>query len=414
MVPVSSDPCRNRRAALLDRWGDGLILVRGAGAAEGRNPNFAYLTGLAEPRAALLMSTPGVRIGTGRMHPGPDYVRGRMARQLLFLPVADPLLARWGEEGTATLGGVRAEDAGVDAVLSSGELETVLGAALQSASRLYLVRGWPASVGGEDDPDTVFAARLRRRFFDLEVRDGSRAVHEMRRLKGADEVARIERAIAVTAEALERAFAAAVPGAQEHEVEAEITRVYRRHGATHAFEPIVGSGANAVLLHYVANSGPVRSGELLLLDTGCALDGYVSDVTRTIPVGGRFNPRQREVYEAVLRAQEAAFEACRPGALLGEIHARTYDVLRRAGFGPHYIHGTSHHLGLETHDVGDVHAPLAPGAVITVEPGAYLADEALGVRVEDDVLITETGCRVLSAAIPRTIEQLEARLGAVS
>jgi Xaa-Pro aminopeptidase len=245
---------------------------------------------------------------------------------------------------------------------------------------------------------------------NLDVRDGSPTVHEMRRSKDETEVAAIGEAIEVTAQAFDRLLGSVREGLQEHELEAEIARVYRAHGATHAFDPIVACGARALQLHYRDNRGPVVSDELLLVDSGASLNGYKADITRTYPVNGRFSKRQRQVYETVLEALGAAVAACKPGVLLGDLHRHAWEVIERAGFGEHFIHGTSHHLGLETHDVGDVHRPLTAGAVITVEPGIYLPDEQLGVRIEDDVLITESGHRVLSVSIPRTIDEIERRM----
>jgi Xaa-Pro aminopeptidase len=193
----------------------------------------------------------------------------------------------------------------------------------------------------------------------------------------------------------------------EHEVEGEITHRYRAHGATHAFEPIVACGVNAVFPHYKANSARIEAGKLLLIDTGAVLDGYRSDVTRTVPVDGKFNERQRKIYDTVLRAQREAIEICRAGALLADVHAKAFEVIRSAGFGDYFIHGTSHHLGLETHDAGDVHRPLTAGSVITVEPGIYIPDEEIGVRIEEDVLVTENGPRVLTDSIPRDAEEVE-------
>jgi Xaa-Pro aminopeptidase len=172
----------------------------------------------------------------------------------------------------------------------------------------------------------------------------------------------------------------------------------------------VACGINAVFPHYHANSARIEPGKLLLIDTGAALDGYRSDVTRTLPVDGRFSDRQRKVYETVLGAQRQAIEMCRPGALIADIHSKAYDVIAAAGFGEHFIHGTSHHLGLETHDAGDIHRPLVEGAVITVEPGIYLPDEEIGVRIEDDVLVTAAAPRILSEAIPTTAEEIEGRM----
>jgi Xaa-Pro aminopeptidase len=399
-----------RRESLLETLPEGLILVRGA-AGGGLNQNFFYLTGIAEPGGALLLAGRGVRIGTGRAHPGPDYVRGRMVRQVLFLPPRDPLAATWGEQGAATVESVDAGEVGVDAVLPTGQLEPLLTGALPEVGELHYVRAAPPSLVGHDDPDSAWAARVGRRFLNLRLRDASPVVHEMRCSKDEDEVRAIERAVAVTAEALEAAAKVLRPGVREHEVEAEITRVYRARGATHAFEPIVACGLNAAILHYTENSAQVEADRLVLIDTGACLDGYCADVTRTLPVGGRFGPREREVYEVVLRAQEQTIAQCRPGALLGDLHARAYEVIAEAGFGEQFIHGLGHHLGLDTHDVGDVHRPLEAGAVITVEPGIYLRDEQIGVRIEDDVLITGDGNRVLTQEIPKSVEEIEGRLG---
>lgn len=398
-----------RRRALLAATGADLLLVRGQGA-EGVNPNFTYLTGIDERRGALLMATEGLRIATGRNHPGRDYVRGRTVRQVLFLPVPDRVAARWGEDAAATTDSVDPSAAGIDALLPIGELAPLLEQALAGAGVLHYVRGSPPHLAAADDPDGAFVSRVRRSFFSVEVRDVTPAVHEMRRIKDAGEVARIERALAVTATALESVLPRIRAGAAEYELEAEIVRTYRAAGAQHAFDPIVATGANANLLHYRANDARLAAGEVVLIDSGARLAGYCSDVTRCYPVDGRFTPRQREVYETVRRALHEAIAACRAGTLLADVHSRAWDVIDRAGFAAHFIHGTSHHLGLETHDAGDVHRPLAPGCVVTVEPGIYLPEEGLGVRLEDDVLVTADEPRVLSAAIPTDPDEIERRL----
>jgi Xaa-Pro aminopeptidase len=403
---MKAQPYLDRRGILMEQLQKGLIFVPGRGPS-GVNADFLYLTGIAEPRGALLLAPGGTRIETGRLHPGPDYVRGRLAQQLLFLPPADPLAARWGEDSAATLDDLTAADVGVDAVMASTQLNDVLGNALQRAGLLFYSRAWEPSLAGADDPDALLAARIQRRFLGLEIRDARPAVHEMRRLKDQTEIGCLERAVAVTAEGLDRVLRMARPGLNECEIEAELTRVYRGRGARHAFDPIVGAGPNALSLHYKENSGPIGEEQLLLVDTGAAVEHYCADITRTYPAGGRFTDRQREVYETVLRAQEAAISAAGPGVLMGDLHATTWAVIDEAGLSEHFVHGLGHHLGLETHDVGDVHRPLSPGAVITVEPGVYIPDEKIGVRIEDDLLITESGCRVLSEAIPKEVEEIE-------
>lgn len=411
-MSTRNEPFAARRELLMERLPDGVILVRGAGTPDtgGVNPSFFYLTGIREPRAVLMLVPGGARITGGRSVPGPDYMRGRIVRQVLFLPNRDPLAARWGEDAAATVESVDAGDVGVSVVLPVQNVPTVLGQALQATETLYYVRNKLPALGAEGDADVAFVAEIRRHFFHLVIQDATPDVHAMRRIKDAGEIRGIERSIAVVEEALERVFGMVRPGLREYEIESEIVATYRRHGGQHAFEPIVAAGANALIMHYRQNSAELRPGDLLLIDTGVSLNGYRADITRTLPVDGRFTERQREVYEAVLAAEQAATSECRPGAFLGDLHARAHETLAAEGLEEHFIHGIGHHLGLETHDVGDVQAPLVPGAVITIEPGVYIQDESIGIRIEDDVAITDEGHRVLSHAIPRAAADLEQRL----
>jgi len=403
-----------RRRRLMDEVREGCVVIGGLGP-EGANPNLFYLTGLAEPAATLVLAPSGVRVGTGRKHPGPDYVRGRIVRQVLFLPPADPLAARWGEGSSVVLGSVDAADLGLDELLPAPDLNEVLGAWLASNSTVHLVRGFPASLAGPPDPDSMFATRIRDRFIGVTIRDATPVVHEMRRVKEDAEQDAIRRSIDVTRQALEALIGRMAHARSECELEAEITRVYRSHGGAHAFEPIVGCGRHALELHYTNNDGPVRHGELLLVDTGARIAGYRSDITRTFPVSGKFSERQREVYDTVLRAQSAAIAACRPGALVGDIHARAFEVIAQAGFAAEdFPHGIGHHLGVDTHDAGDYQRPLEAGCVLTVEPGLYLAGEGIGIRIEDDVLVTTDGPTVLSEAIPRGADEVEAWMAGVA
>jgi Xaa-Pro aminopeptidase len=412
MTSISSTPtlvaaCLDRRHRLMGELSEGLVLIRGA-AASGVNENFRYLTGLAEPRGVLLLAPEGLRIGTGRRYPGRDYVRGKMAREVLFLPSRDPLLAKWGEDAAAVADDATPAAHAVDAIFPVSEFAEVFGKALLDVDVLHVIRSAVPTVGGAPDLDATFVDDLRRRFFGLTVTDATGLVHGMRRLKGPEEIVQMEQAALVTREAVEHVMRVARPGMREHELEGEVLRVYRSHDAGLAFEIIVAAGKNANLLHYTANNGRVSAGDLVLLDTGASVAGYRADVTRTFPAGGRFSPRQRAVYEVVLRAEQAVIDACRPGAKLEELHAIAWDVIEEAGFSASFPHGTSHYLGLDTHDVGDAAAPLEPGAVITVEPGIYLPEEGFGVRIEDDVLITGNGHRVLTEAIPKTVAAVEA------
>ena len=250
----------------------------------------------------------------------------------------------------------------------------------------------------------------------------------------------MRRAARITSAAHRRAMQATRPGRSEYEIEAELLHEFRRNGAQFpAYSPIVAGGANACVLHYVANNATLRAGDLLLIDAGCELDGYASDVTRTFPVSGRFSAAQRDVYEVVLGAQRAAIAEVRPGKRWNEPHdaavrvlaqgmldlkllAGTLDeVLEKETYKRFYMHRTGHWLGLDVHDAGDYKRSgewreLAPGMVLTVEPGLYIRADAdvpsalhnIGIRIEDDVAVSAAGPEVLTAETPKAAGEIEA------
>jgi Xaa-Pro aminopeptidase len=272
------------------------------------------------------------------------------------------------------------------------------------------------------------------------VHDVRALLDDMRLVKDAHELGVMRRAARIAAAAHRRAMQRARPGRAEYEIEAELLHEFRRNGAQFpAYSPIVAGGANACVLHYVFNDAPLRDGDLLLIDAGCELDGYASDITRTFPVNGRFSPAQREVYELVLAAQRAALEAVRPGSGWNEPHDAAVKVLaqglldlklipgsldealEKETYKRFYMHRTGHWLGLDVHDAGDYKREgrwraLAPGMTLTVEPGLYIraADDIperlrnIGIRIEDDVLVTETGCEVITAEAPKSVADVEA------
>ena len=193
----------------------------------------------------------------------------------------------------------------------------------------------------------------------------------------------------------------------EYEVHAIVEFVFRSLGAQHAaFPSIVGSGPESCHLHYNQNRRTLLRGDLMICDVGCRKDLYCADVTRTFPVSGQFTRRQRTIYDTVLAAQEAALAAAKPGVLVKDVHQAATDVIAKAGFAPYFFHGTSHYLGIEAHDAGSYDRPLEPGVVITIEPGIYIAAEELGVRIEDDVLVTEAGAVRMTHA-PRDAGEIE-------
>jgi Xaa-Pro aminopeptidase len=271
---------------------------------------------------------------------------------------------------------------------------------------------------------------------------------EMRVVKDAAEIDTMRRACRIAADAHARAMRACRPGLREYHLEAELLHAFRSAGAqAPAYNAIVAAGANACVLHYRAGDAELRDGDLCLIDAGCELDSYAADVTRTFPVNGTFSGPQRAVYELVLAAQHAALDATRPGAAFSAPHDAAVRVLTQGlidlklvdgsvdgalesgAFRQFYMHKTSHWLGLDVHDVGDYldpaaavtegsrpPRPLQPGMVVTVEPGLYLRPAAnvpeafhhIGVRIEDDVLITAGGCEILSAAAPKHAAEIEA------
>jgi len=385
--------------------------------------DFVYLTGFAEEDSVLVLL------------PHADQ------RAVLFLRERDQLAEIWNGR---RLGTERAPEAlGVDAAYPIEELWERLPELLEGSERVVY------RTGADEDRDRRMisaCAGLRQR-----VRGGARApaelvdpslwLHEQRLVKDADEIAVLRRAAAVTAEAHQLAMAAAAPGKNEREIDALLDYTFRARGGTgQAYSNIVAGGANACILHYTENDAPLVDGELLLIDAGCEFDYYASDVTRTFPVNGRFDAEQRALYDVVLTAQKEAVAAARPGATALDLHAialrRLVEGLVGLGllrgdvdaciedesYERFYMHKTGHWMGLDVHDCGayfvdGVSRELEPGFVTTVEPGLYVAadDETveerwrgIGIRIEDDVLITPDGHEVLTAATPKELEDVEA------
>lgn len=268
-------------------------------------------------------------------------------------------------------------------------------------------------------------------------------VHEMRLFKSEEEIAVLRRAGEITALAHTRAMEKCRPGMFEYQLEGEILHEFNRHGARFpSYNTIVGGGENGCILHYTENESPLQDGELVLIDAGCEYQGYAGDITRTFPINGKFTPAQREIYDIVLASLDAALELYRPGtsmqevtqevvrimiaglAKLGILKGDVDQLISENAHRPYFMHGLSHWLGLDVHDVG-VYGPdrsrtLEPGMVITVEPGLYIAPDAdvppqyrgIGIRIEDDILITETGNENLTASVVKRPDDIEALMAA--
>jgi len=327
---------------------------------------------------------------------------------VLFLPPRNPSQERWtglrlGPDSTA------ARLSGIRRVLPTDSLDAMLGELTFRGAGGPLFVPLDATTRGESRvKDLAFAGR--------DVRNLRPIVDSMRLVKDADEIARMRKAIDISAAGHVAAMQAARPGMWEYEIEAALEAAFRRNGADRVGYPsIVGSGPNTTTLHYDVNRRQTRDGDLVVVDAGAEWGQYTADVTRTFPVNGKFTPRQKAIYDLVLATQQAAFDSTRPGSTIGRLNRVARDYMRaHAGSlcgdqtcDAYFIHGLSHWLGMDVHDVGDYSTPLRSGMVLTIEPGIYLPQEALGVRIEDDVLVTSTGAEWLSAKAPKTTAEIE-------
>ena len=259
--------------------------------------------------------------------------------------------------------------------------------------------------------DLAFLREVRDHYPLLPVKNPEKALGRLRMIKSPSEIGLLRRAIEISCRAQLDAVEQARPGMPEYEIQAIIEKRFTSSGARRPGYPsIVGSGPNSCVLHYDASERTGEQEDLLLMDVGAEYKRYTADVTRTIPLSGRFTPEQRKIYEIVLRAQKAAIAAIRPGVPFVDIHKTARKVIEEAGYGSQFFHGTSHFLGLDVHDAGDTSATLRAGMVLTVEPGIYIPEKRIGVRIEDDVLVTPDGAELLSGCAPREADAVETQM----
>lgn len=424
----------DRRKTLLATIGPGVMVIPAAPTFIRNNDveheyrqgsDFYYLTGFDEPESVLILEN-----------------RDGKLTSTLFLRDRDPDRETWDgprlgvERAVATLA--------VDEALSIRSFDEKFPDFLENHRRVHYRLGFDRRFDERflKALDVVRTRSRRGVECPSEIVDPGISVHEMRLRKTEAEIENMRRAGAITREAHLAAMNAALPGRYEYEVEAELLRVFRAHGSERpAYGSIVGSGPNATILHYRKNDRRLEEGDLLLIDAGAEYGYYASDVTRTFPVSGKFSPAQREIYEIVLASQLAAIDAVCPGATLEGIHdvavsvlvdgllklglltGDKQEILAKGDYKAFYMHRTSHWLGMDVHDVGRYHQagaprPLEPGFVLTIEPGLYIPVQAaveeryrgIGVRIEDDVLVTADGRDNLTRDIPKTIAELEAQL----
>jgi Xaa-Pro aminopeptidase len=284
---------------------------------------------------------------------------------------------------------------------------------------LYTILPYEKELGGyPHERETVDWLKLAAPRTNLKDIRGS--LIDLRLIKGPTEIAFLRQAIELSLDAHFAAFKMMHPGIWEYQVAAKMVEVHAMGGSeAEAYAPIVGAGPNSTALHYDNLGRKIQDGDIVVMDVGAQYSGYAADITRTVPANGKFTPRQREIYDIVLGAQNAALEALKPGADMcrkgkQSLYKISYDYINSHGkdlngkpLGQYYIHGLGHNIGLDVHDPGDSCNPLKPGQVVTMEPGIYIPEENLGVRIEDDVLITETGYELLSRKLPRTADEIE-------
>ncbi|HXV39976.1 MAG TPA: aminopeptidase P N-terminal domain-containing protein [Steroidobacteraceae bacterium] len=434
---MKQDEFARRRRQLMRIMGKGAIAILPAAPVRTRNndveyfyrpdSDFFYLTGFAEPESVAVL-IPG--------RPQGEYV--------LFVRDRDPAREAWDGTRAGPEGAVR--EYGADDAFPVGDIDEILPGLLERCARVYYTMG----ANPEFDKRVIgWVNRLRS-----QAKQGMHTphefvaldhpLHEMRLFKSRAELATMRKAAQIACAAHRRALATAAPGRMEYEVMAEILHEFHRRRADISYHPIVGSGPNSCVLHYRDNARQMKDGELLLIDAGCEYQYYASDVTRTLPVGGRYRPRQRAVYEIVLEANHAAVAKARAGNHWNDPHEAAVRVitqgLRRLGllkgslpklikdgaYRKFFMHRTGHWLGMDVHDVGEYKVGeqwrlLEPGMVTTIEPGIYIAPGTegvrkewwgIGVRLEDDVVVTSGAPEVLTESMPKDPDEIERLMAA--
>jgi Xaa-Pro aminopeptidase len=370
--------------------------------------NFYYLTGHNEEGAALLLLPPGA---AAKGWKGPQ--------EILFLPPRNATQERW--DGPR----MDPHDAGVAGKTGFASVE----AFPDLKSRLSQLAGSYneiATLTPHDDDTGYPHARewsswITRTAPGLAQPDAAPAIGAMRQVKSPGELAFLTKAIELSIDAHLAAMRMVRPGLYEYQIAAKMVEIHSDGGCeAEAYAPIVGTGVHSTILHFNELDAQIKDGDVVLLDVAGQYAGYAADITRTLPANGHFTPRQKEIYEIVLGAQNAALAALKPGMTLGgngpnSLFRIAFEYMNAHGtdrqgrtLGRYFIHGLGHHIGLNVHDAGDPNRPLEPGMVVTMEPGIYLPEENIGVRIEDDALITPTGYKLLTARLPRSVAEIEA------
>ncbi|MED1783775.1 aminopeptidase P family protein [Brevibacillus fortis] len=415
-ITMHSKEFINRRQRLAEKMPDHSALVLFSGVVKTRshddkylfspNRNFYYLTGISRSSLILMITK-----------------RAGIVTETLSLQRPNELEAKW--TGAVLSDQEAKEQSGIEHFDYLDEWPESFGTFVrrcEGKGSLYLDL-YRCLWNDELTPAETFAEDAQKKYRTLPIHDAGPWLKELRMVKSPAEIEEIRRAIAITDKAIRRMWSHARPGIMEYELEAHYDFTLKSHGVRELpYLPIIASGINATVLHYEANNQPAEDGDLVLLDLGAASSYYAADISRTFPVNGRFTERQKAIYQLVLEAEIKTIEAVKPGVTLPQLNDVTKQVLTdgllRLGLiqesselSKYYYHSVSHHLGLDTHDIPDYSTAMQPGMVITIEPGLYIEEEAIGIRIEDNVLVTEEGCEVLSSQIPKKIEEVELLIG---
>jgi Xaa-Pro aminopeptidase len=395
-----------RRANLRKSIPDGILVLFGNKESEDlhdsffQQTDFYYLTGWEQPGAILIATPEPVKDEPG------FKARSGAPREILFLPQRIVSQEKWTGRKLGPDDPDAAASTGFAKVMAAERFESELRSLLEIYPSLYTIGG-----------DVSKIAPMRNTI------DARLLIAHLRMEKSAQEIAAIQKATDASIDAHRAAWKTIGPGKYEYQIAAVMVGTYMGEGCRRsAYAPIVGSGPNSSTLHYSRNSRRMDGGEVTVMDVAAECDNYASDITRTIPVSGKFTARQREVYDIVLGAERAAIAAAKPGMTFGRttpnsLYKIAFDYINTHGkdlhgqpLGQYFTHGLSHHVGLDVHDAFDPAEPLKAGMVITIEPGIYLPEENIGVRIEDIILVTETGAKVMSGALPTGPDEIERAL----
>ncbi|HWP84311.1 MAG TPA: Xaa-Pro peptidase family protein [Terriglobia bacterium] len=425
VVPLAAQPdispaeYRARRAALRAKITDGPVVLFGQAGGPGsesyfvfrQESNFEYLSGWREPGAVLIVAPESSPPRSGG---------DALPAEILFLPPRDPSEEAWTGPQPDPQDPATVAITGFQTVRSRNQFETELVRYGKSYGKIYTLLPTPH----DSEPDQALrrerVEQLKKLVAGAEIQDARRALGALRQIKSPAEVVLIRRAIDCTIDAHLAAGRAIRPGFAEYEIAALMKYTFEKQGCTNtAFDPIIGAGWRSTILHYTGGRERMESGDLIVLDVGAEYAGYAADLSRTLPVNGKFTPRQREIYEIVLGAQKAVIAAARPGMTLygrgpNSLQQIARDYLAAHGkdqrgdsLGKYFIHGIGHTIGLDVHDLTEASPVLQEGMVLALEPGLYLPEEKIGVRIEDNILVTKDGAELLSSRLPREPDEIE-------